>query len=231
MHTGAYISRIFTNVITSIKNMSRKFEDNTAARRQSYSRPTSHKAFKEDIYKFLHDFKTEQLAVLARLTNEVVGLKDCLIETKNEGDRRQIKKKNDITYAELQFPLERQKNVSFIHNKTQEQNTFKEQSICEVHQQQNDIQQPSFEADLQRKVDNLTKENEINSKRIDVMQNQLNLFQQKLQELEMKEDRMKEKDTLCQTIKDCCQNICYQHFSDISQTIMALWEGNTHVFI
>lgn len=199
--------------------------DNSAARRQSYSRPAGNKTDKDDIYIFLQDFKLEQVAALEKLTNEVIDLKGRLIETNNEGDKKQIKNKNGIIYAELEFgPIEELK-------KTKEENILQEKSIYEVPQQQNDVKLSPIEADLRRKVDHLTRENEIYNKRMDVMQNQLNLFQVKLQELKMKENIIKEKDMLVQTTRKCCQKLCYQYFKDLSHTIMALWEGNAHNFL
>lgn len=220
----AYFCDISKNV-TSITKMSRKPEDNSAKGRQSYSRLTGKRTFKEDIYKFLQDFKVEQFAVLEKLTNEIIGLRDGLHETKNESHKKQIKNKNGITYAELQFePFEERK-------KMKEENICQLKSVYQLPLQQNNRNPLPFEADLHRKVENLTKENEIFTKRIDILQNQLNLLQQKLQELETKEDRIREKDMLVQTITDCCQNISYQHYRDISHTIMAFWEGNAHLFI
>lgn len=199
-----YICHIFSKV-KSIKNMSRKSED-YFGRRQSYSRLTRKRSFKEEIYKFLQDFKTEQVAVLDKLTNEVIELKGSLNETNNVRDKKEIRNKNDITYAELEF-------LPFPgHNKTK-----------------NDKKPSPLETDLQIKVYNLTKENEICNKRIDVLQNQLSLFQQKLQELEMKEGRMKGNDVLVQSVTETCQKMCYQHFRDVSHAIMAFWEGNYHV--
>lgn len=205
--------------------MSRKSEDDNAAKRQSYSRPMGKKTFKEDIYKFLQDFKAEQVEVLEKLTNEVIELKNQLIDTKNEGDKKEVLNKNSITYAELEFlPFEGNKRT----NEEYKRQTKK--PIYQVPQQQNDLKLSPFEADLLKKVDNLSKENELYHKRIDVMQNQLNFFQQKLQQLEMKDNILTERNMLVQTISECCQNICYQYYRDISHTIMAFWEGNAHVF-
>lgn len=218
----AYINYTFTNLASSIEKMARKSVDNTIGRRQSHSKSKRNDTFREDVYKFLEIFKEEQFAVLEKLTNEVTELKDHLIETKNEENKKEIKNKNGVTYAELEFlPFEGCK-------RTKEKIISKEKSIYQIPQQQSDIK--PFEIDLLRKVDNLTKENEICNKRIDLLQNQLNLFQQKLQELEMKEDTMKDKDMLVKIISECCHNICYQHNRDISHTIMAFWEGNAQVF-
>lgn len=199
--------------------MSRK-DDN---RRLSYPRSPGNyglKTFKEDIFKFLQDFKVEHVTALDKLTNEVTVLKGIFNETKNEQETKA--NNNNIRYAELEFePLEE-------HRRAKKGKAQQEQSHYQV--PQSNVPSPSGE-ELQRKVEALEKENEICNKRIDVMQNQLNFFQQKLEELHMKQIIPNDKQLQAEFITDICRKICFENYRDINHTLMAFWEGNAQFLL